>query len=142
MPGHIRHSRSTVDGNEVVLTAGTGLMLEILQLHCEYTSSGTAGNRRLLLEIKDSDGTVVADYHAGAQQGASVERHYTCARGIARENNFVDTSLHVAIPFGTVLLPNWTITIRDTNAVDVSGDVNVVNIIYQETNHNDGDAVA
>lgn len=141
MSGIIKHSRSTVDGDEVLLTCGTGLLIEILQIHVLYTSSATAGNRRLLLTVQDDTDTEVADYHAGAQQAASVARHYTYARGIARENNFIDTSLHVAIPFGTVLLPGWDLKLEDTNAVDVSGDSAVVNILYQETNHNDGDAV-
>lgn len=141
MAGVIRHTRITVDGDGIVLTCPEGKLIEILQIHCVYTSSGTAGNRRLLVSVQDSSDVEVSDYHAGAQQSASLERHYTYARGITRENNFVDTSLHVAIPFGTVLLPNWDLVIKDTNDVDESGDSNVVNVIYHESNHNDGDAV-
>lgn len=141
MSGIIKHSRSTIDGDEVLLTCPAGKLIEILQAHVDYTSSATAGNRRLLFIIQDDSDTEVADYHAGAQQGASLSRHYTYARGIARENNFIDTSLHVAIPFGSVLLAGWDLRLKDTNEVDVSGDSAVVNIIYHETDHNDGDAV-
>jgi hypothetical protein len=83
----------------------------------------------------------VSDYHAGAQQAASLARNYTYARGITRENNFIDTSLHVAIPFGTVLLSGWDLRLKDTNEVDVSGDSATVNVIYEETSHNNGGTV-
>jgi hypothetical protein len=139
--GIIKHSRSTIDGNATVLTCPAGSLIEILQIHVVYTSSATAGNRRLLVTVQDDSDTEVCDYHAGAQQGASLARHYTYARGITRENNFVDTSLHVAIPFGTILLAGWDLVLEDSNAVDESGDSAVVNIIYEETNHNDGDTV-
>lgn len=141
MTGVIKHSRSTVDGNAVVLTCPTGSLIEVLQIHVVYTSSATAGNRRLLVKVQDSSDTLVASYHAGSQQNASLSKNYTYARGITREANFVDDSLHVAIPFGTVLLPGWDLTLSDTNDVDESGDSAVVNVIYHETNHNDGDAV-
>lgn len=141
MSGHIRHSRSSIDGNATLLTCETGKLIEILQLHVIYVSSATAGNRRAFLEVYDADSVLVANYHAAAQQAANTTRHYTCARGITRENNFVDDSLHVAIPFGVVLLPGWTLVFKDEAAVDESGDSATVNIIYHETNHNDGDSV-
>lgn len=141
MAGVIKHTRSTIDGNGTVLTCETGKMIEILTVHIIYTSSGTAGNRTLLMRVQDDTDTLVADYHASVNQAANLSRHYTYARGETRENNFSNTSVHVAYPFGTVLLPGWDLNFLDDNDVDESGDSMVVNIIYHESNHNDGDAV-
>jgi hypothetical protein len=91
--------------------------------------------------IYDSTDTIVADYHAGAVQAASLTRHYVYGRGVFRETAFVDTEIHTPFPFGTVLLPGWYVDILDNAAVDAAADDMTVNVIYHETDHNNGDAV-
>lgn len=141
MSGYIRHVHDTFSIGDTVLTCPEDGLIEILQVHVVYTASATAGNRRLIATILDENSTEMANYHAGAQQSASTVRHYTLARGITRENNFVDDSLHMSIPVGTVLLRNWELQITDTNGVDLENDGHTTTVIYEETSHDDGGTV-
>lgn len=140
----IKHLRDATanDSDKIVLTAPNTntnrKLIEILQVHVVLTSTATVGNRQLVMHIQDDTDTIVADYHAGAVQAASLERHYAFAQGVYRETSFVDGSIQVPFPVeGTVLLPGWDLRIYDSGAVDAAADDMTVDVIYREVNLTD-----
>ena len=86
--------------------------------HVEYTSSATAGNRQILLQLINEAGAVVFDSHAGATQAASLTYHYSFLQGIYRETSVVALSIQVPFPKDFVIPPGYTLKVFDQTNVD------------------------
>lgn len=131
---HVRVT-STNDSDEVILTCPEFTVYEVCTVHVIYTSTATVGNRQVNLVVKDDTGTLVASFHAGATQAASLARDYTWGQGTYRETSFIDGSLCCPFPINTYLLPGWTLTVVDSAAVDAAADDFVANTVCTKMNH-------
>lgn len=89
-------------------------------LHIIYTSTATAGNRQIVIQMLDASGNVLFDIHAGAVQAASNVYHYSCQQGVYRETSFVDGSLQVPIPADWIFEGNMTLKVYDDTDTDAS----------------------
>lgn len=105
--------------------------VELLFLHCVYTSDANAGNRQILFQLLNPAGNVVLDTHAGAVQAESNVYHYEMMPGIYRETAFIDESIQVPIPAGMVIPAGYTLKVFDDNTVAV-GDSMVVSYQTKE----------
>jgi hypothetical protein len=130
---HTRDS-TTNDSDKVVLTAATGFAEEILSVHVVLTSTATVGNRQVIIAIRDENDVLVADFHAGAVQAASLTRHYTCGQGVYRETSFIDGSIHMPMPKDMYLLPGWDLRVYDSGAIDAAADDMTVDVLHRSVN--------
>ena len=112
-------------------TIPAGVYALLYWLHAVYTASGDAGTRQVKLIIKDADGNLITDFHAGATQGASTTRHYNFMQGIYRETSFVNNEIQVPISASLVLEPGWTMTIEDDSGTDSATDVTAIDFQYE-----------
>lgn len=92
-----------------------------LWAHFEVTTTATAGNRNILWNLYMGDGTKVYDIRSGANQQASLTRHYNHIKGCNRETSFAGNSTEIVIPLGDFVMERgWYITVTDENSVDAA----------------------
>lgn len=103
----------------------------LLWVHVVYTSTATVGNRQIVLQVKNSDGNVIYDAHAGAVQAASNVYHYEFMQGIYRETSFIDSAINVPVPVDFIIPPGSTIVVYDSANIAV-GDSMVINYQTQD----------
>lgn len=94
---------------------------EFVFFHIVYTSTATAGNRQIRVEMLDSANDVIWDARGGAVQAASLVRDYAMMPGTYRETAFIDGQIHVPFPQGMELPENYRFKVYDANGVD-AGD--------------------
>jgi len=100
----------------------------IQSIWVELTSTATAGNRQLVIELQDSSNDVIAQVRAGVTQAASLTYYYLFAPNVVdltavRDTDFVSTTMP-----SWVLAAGYIIRIYDNNAVDAAADDMVVQI--------------
>ncbi len=101
----------------------------IQSIRAELTTTGTGGNRQMLVEIQDDSGDVVSQYIAGAVQAASITRFYHFSSSAADLESFRDTNW-LSTPLPLLLLPPaYVIRVYDNNAVDAAADDLVVQLL-------------
>lgn len=113
---------SDLNDSSKTFTVPAGETWELLFAHVKFTSTATVGNRLVICEIKDAGGNVITDIVAGAVQAASNTYHYNFAQGVYRETSFTNGEMHTPIPQNIFMLPGWTMTFDDQNAVDAAAD--------------------
>lgn len=87
----------------------TGRPIRLLYGQTILTTDATAANRRAVISIKDADGNVVVDSHAGAVVTASTaDQHLEWMQGIYRETTFIAGTLEVPIGLDWVVPPGWS----------------------------------
>ena len=106
---------------------------EIKWVHVEYTSSATAGNREVALEVLDESDNVVLSCNSAATQAASLVNHHEFFPGTYREPAFALNAIQTPIPKDLVIPANHKLRVRDTAGIHV-GDSIVVS--YQRSHAN------
>ena len=97
------------------------------------TTTATAGNRQLELEIQDDSVDVILRLQPGNIHGASTTINYLLAPGIPDLTAFRDTSyLMTPIPPTLILPAGYVVRIYDNNVVDAAADDMVVQIMVGE----------
>lgn len=119
-----------VGTNTYTYTMPAGHYSKVEWVHVQYTSSATAGNRQLRLDILNPSDVIRFDGHAGTTQAASLVRHYSFMRGIFRETSFADGELQIAIPQALYIPPGYKIKIHDSANVSAS-DSMIINMQYR-----------
>lgn len=90
-------------------------------IQATVVSSGSAGNRQIVIEFLDAAGTVFLSMKAGAVQAASLTETYTASPELVPGSSFVATNINIAIP--RVMLPkSGSVRIKDSAAIDVPTD--------------------
>jgi len=95
----------------------------------ELTTTGTAGNRQLTIEIQDDAADVIAVLKAGATQAASLTRNYLFAPNVTELTAFRDTS------YLSTIMPEWwlpagyVVRVYDSAAVDAAADDMIVHMM-------------
>lgn len=118
----------------------TGKVWYINWAHVILTTTATAGNRVMTLEVLDDSSNDVLDIHPGAVQAASNVYHYTFMQGVYREATVNTTAivspvtgtLQIPIPKDLMLKPGWTIRIYDAAAIAAAADDMTVSFQYIE----------
>lgn len=113
-------------------TVPTGFIYEVLYGQVTLATSGTAGNRQMVIQILDDSAVEVATIRAGAVQAASTTRYYEFVQGVPRETSFVDESINVAIPDEFIALPGYSIVIKDIDAIDAAADDMTVKLMVRK----------
>jgi len=115
------------------LSIGAGNFdIQLLYLFVELTSTATAGNRLMTLEVQDADSSTIYEDHAGSYQAASNVYHYSFAPGIYRETVStvaeagVDGTIEVPFPAGLIIPKGYTLRVSDIEAVDAAADDMIV----------------
>ena len=89
--------------------------------HIDMTTTATVGNRNFKFNFHDEDGNILYDIRAGANQGASTNRHYNFLHGVARETGFQGGSTEMILPLPDFLLvPGMYMTVEDENSIDAT----------------------
>lgn len=118
--GPLTRQRSVVATNTGTTTPVRD-RFRLLWAHVEYTSDGTAGNRRVDLLVLDEDNNTIWDSRAAVNQAASLTRHYSYLPGGTRETSFSGgNDLYITIPTDLILLPGDKIKVYDSNGVSAS----------------------
>ena len=101
----------------------------LLWVHTTVTTTATAGNRNLIFTLYGADGNELYDIRAGANQNASLTRHYNFIRGVNRESNFGGGSTEMTLPLADIMFgAGMSIVVADENAID---SADVVTLSYQ-----------
>lgn len=119
------------DSNKT-FTVPTGFIYEILFGQVTMVTSGTAGNRQMVIQILDDDDVEVATIRAGAVQAASTTRYYNFVQGVPRETSFIDDSINIAIPDEFIALPGYDVVIKDIDAIDAAADDMTVQLMVRK----------
>ena len=95
----------------------------ILQsVYVKLTTTATAGNRLIVIEIQDASNNVVAIFYAGIVQAASLTRYYQFAPYMPNLTAFVQTD-QLVNPISEMMLDEaYGIRVYDITAVDAAAD--------------------
>ena len=100
---------------------------QVLWIWVEFASDGSAGDRQLQIDFRDSADDVIGQVRPGAVQAASLTRYYMFASSLADLTDFRDTDyLMTPLPPTLFLSAGQDIRIFDNNAVSVNGDDMVI----------------
>lgn len=92
----------------------------------ELTSTGTAGNRQIVIEIQDDSADVIAQFRAGVVQAATNTYYYLFAPNVVDLTSVRDSD-YISTPIPEMVLPAaYVIRVYDNNAVDAAADDMVV----------------
>jgi hypothetical protein len=115
----------------IIVTSGYEWKIQWIWI--ELTTTASAGDRQMVLEIQDAATDVVFQMRAGAVQAASLTRYYLFAPMGAEITSFRDTDfLYVPLPPVIHLPASYVIRIYDNNAVDAAADDMVVQMLVQQ----------
>jgi hypothetical protein len=117
--------------SDKIITVASGYEWIIQSIYVKLTSTATAGNRQLTLEIQDDSSNVVAVYKVGVVQAASNTYHYMLSPNAAeltavRSSSYISTlipALH--------LTAGYKIRIYDSAAVDAAADDMHIQLLVQ-----------
>lgn len=110
-----------VSGTNTATVAATTYTRQLIFAHTIWTTSATVGNREVVLQLLNSSGTVVGDWHAGAFLTASLTgQHIEFMPGVYRETSLINGTLQVPFASGLLVPPEYTVKILDSNAVSGS----------------------
>lgn len=91
----------------------------IYSVRVALTTTATAGNRQIVIEVQDDAGKVVSRALAGSTQAASLAKEYLFA--IGADTQTVGDYLSNALPV-LKLGAGWTLRVYDSGAVDAAAD--------------------
>lgn len=113
-------------------TVPSGEQYQLLGGLAELVTTATVGNRQIELRITDGTNTVLSIV-ANGTQAASLTRQYQFVQGEAAPAAAVGT-IHVCpVPAGLILLPDWTIQVLDSAAVDAAADDMTLRLVVDQT---------
>lgn len=110
------------DDSDKKVTVPAREVWQLLHLWVELTTTATAGDRQLVVQIQDGSDDVVAEFRVGATQAESLTRYYLLTSGVGDMTGFRDTD-HLTTPMPPLVLPGgYDIRVFDNNAVDAAAD--------------------
>ena len=119
----------TVNDSDKKLTVPADTEWIIESIWIELTTSATANDRQLVIEIQDTADDVVFQWRIGIVQAASLTRYYALAPHLPNMTAFVDTD-YLSSPFPRLVLPTgFDIRIYDNNAVDAAADTMIMQVM-------------
>lgn len=122
--------------NSIDFTVPAATKWMIQAVYIEYQSVTTAGNRRLEVQIVDSDTTTVLfRSRIGVNQAVTLTYLYTFAPGFTPgSTTAVDTNVyHTHLP-ALIVPAGYIIRVLDVNSIDVTNDIIDVFMLVQAQN--------
>jgi hypothetical protein len=120
-------SDTTLNDSDKTLTVPADHEHHVLWIWVEFTSTATANDRQLVVELQDNTNDVVGQVRAGAVQAASLTRYYMFGPALADHLSFRDTDYLMTPLPPTVILPaGYQVRVYDNNAVDAAADDMIV----------------
>lgn len=122
-------AEETANDSDKTFTVPASTEWIVKWLWVELTSSVTAGNRQLCVQILDDAADVIAEIRAGAVQAASLTRYYTFSPHVTELTSFRDTD------YLSTIMPEWRLPtgyglrIYDKAAIDAAADDMVVQMM-------------
>ena len=124
-------SDETLNDSDKSFTTTADTERQYLWIWVEFTSTATAGDRQLVVEIQDSASDVIGQVRANVVQAASLTRYYMFGASLANLDDFYDTDwLMTPLMPGLILQGSDILRIYDNNAVDAAADDMVVQAQY------------
>ena len=130
-------SSLTVDSsNKVMLTVPAGQEYQILAIRVNFTTTATAGDRRLAVRVEHPAATITATWaRAGVTQAASLTYEYLFAPGVAdltavRVTGAASPYVSTPIPVTSILYAGDVLRVLDNQAVAAAADDMLVYVQY------------
>lgn len=103
---------STAGNANAGILVPSNVAYEVLWGQVLLTTGVTAGARRVLLSLLDTDSSDALSVHSGATVAESLtDQHHEFLQGIYRETVFIGGAIQVPIGRDMLLPPGWTIQI-------------------------------
>lgn len=128
------HLEADVAANDSDKTIAVPASYEWLlqSIYVEFTSTATAGNRQLTVEIQDGSANVIAIFKAGIVQAASITRYYQFSVGVVDLTSFRDTA-YLTTPITELLLDeDYDIRVYDSATVDAAADDMEIQLLVKQ----------
>lgn len=122
----------TVDDSDKTFTVPVSTTWRLQSIWIELTTTATAGNRQLCIEIQDDSSDVIAQIRVGAVQAASLTRYYLLAPNVTELTSFRDTDYLSTLLPPLVLPAGYKIRVYDKAAVAAAADDMVVQMMIEE----------
>ncbi len=120
----------TANDSDKSITVDASSEWKIQWIWVELTTTGTVGDRQLVVEIQDNAADVIFQMRAGIVQAASITRYYLFAPMGAEITSFRDTDfLYVPMPPEIRLPASYVVRVYDNNAVDAAADDMVIQMM-------------
>ena len=128
----VRQLDVAANDSDKIITVPADTEWEILGIQVKLVSTGTVGNRRVEVVVRDGADAIMFTLVAGAVQAASATVLYSFGAGLPRETTVVGGALMSPLPQGLILAGGWDIRILDSAAVDAAADDMDIAVIYTE----------
>lgn len=116
---------NTANDSDKTFTVPTDMSWEIICVEVELTTTGTAGNRDMELDIRDDSSVSRFRFRSPVVQAAGTTyRYHFYPMELVRETAVSTTAneVWVRIPKNLILHPGWELRIRDAAAIDAAAD--------------------
>ncbi len=121
----------TNDSDVVALTGSTGNIMELLTINIEYTSSSTAGKRRVAIIVKDDLGNEMYQLKLHYKFLKNTTKHFTLMRGLEEDKLDLCDRIQEPLPYALLLLHNWTLTVKDSEEAAPTEDDMTITTIHR-----------
>lgn len=119
----------TTNGSDTSFTALEKFMYEPVGFYLAYTTSANAGDRQVVVEVRDHANELCQCVIAPLTQAASITYSYYFGVGSSESEALRYNSQIISLPL-IIIKDNWTIRVYDANAVDTVSDDLVTNMYY------------
>jgi len=124
---------ASLNDSDKTFTVPSGEIWEILSIRVEYISTATAGNRKIIFQVKDDSSNTLFYTFSGISHTASNSRFYHFFPNAPFQTAFIDTNKLMS-PIPRLLLPpGYLITIKDKDAVDAAADDMIISMLINKT---------
>lgn len=107
-----------LNDSDKTFTVPAGKVWSLLSIWVQMAASGTAGNREIIVDIRDGADAVIASLNTGVDHAENLARFYLFAEGLPRDTAFFSTD-NLYHPMPKIILPaTFDIRVRDSAAVD------------------------
>ena len=98
-------------------------MYQVLAIYVELTTTASAGDRQLEVQLLDYSDNIIQDYRPHVTQAASLTYKYVFGPGLAQDTDVYDTD-HITTPIVPTMIVSGTYDLRiyDNNAVAAAAD--------------------
>ncbi len=126
-------SEVTVNDSDKSIAVTASRHWEIQFIWVDFTTTGDAGTRQIVVELQDGSSNVLMIMAAGVTQGISVTRKYLFSSDVPDLVAFRDTdTLTTPIPSGIILPAGFVIRIYDRAVIQVAADDMVIRMMVNQ----------
>lgn len=120
----VTHTQNRIlNDSDKTFTVPASTEWQVLWVWVQYTSTAAAGNRQLVVEVRNAANNVIGQFRAGAVQAASLTRYYQFGASMADLQAFRDTDwLMTPLHPGLLLQAGDQVRVYDNNAVAAAAD--------------------